>query len=72
MKPKKKENKTEKKMTLRTAMRMFEKLDTEPAHTSDIVEGLNVILNSNDISHMSRKGLYNALRFMGENLDRFS
>lgn len=53
-----------KKMSLKDAMKLFEQLETVPALESDIEEALNVIVNSNDISHMSRKGLHNVVWFL--------
>lgn len=59
-----------KKMSLKDAMTLFEQLETVPALESDIEEALNVIVNSNDISHMSRKGLHNVVWFLIENIER--
>lgn len=56
-------------MSLRPAMQLLENLDKEPKLTSEILAALNAVINSPDISHMSRKGLYMGLRYMVENLD---
>lgn len=59
-----------KKMSLKDAMKLFEQLETVPALESDIEVALNTIVNSNDISHMSRKGLHNVVWFLVENIER--
>lgn len=59
-----------KKMSLKDAMKLFEQLETVPALESDIEVALNTIVNSNDISHMSRKGLHNVIWFLVENIER--
>lgn len=59
-----------KKMSLKDAMKLFEQLETVPAPETDVEAALNTIINSNDISHMSRKGLHNVIWFLVENIER--
>lgn len=46
-----------KKMSLKAAMKLFEQLETVPAPKADVEAAINVIIHSEDISHMSRKGI---------------
>lgn len=57
-----------KKMSLKAAMKLFEQLETVPAPKADVEAAINVIINSEDISHMSRKGLHNVIWFLVDNL----
>lgn len=57
------------KMSLKTAIKLFENLDQQSVRTQILLDALNVVVNSQDISHMSRKGLYMCLRYIAENLD---
>jgi hypothetical protein len=57
-------------MSLKDAMKLFEQLGTVPASETDVEAALNTIINSNDISHMSRKGLHNVIWFFVENMER--
>ena len=59
-----------KKMSLKAAMKLFEQLETVPASKADVEAAINVIINSEDISHMSRKGLHNVIWFLVENIER--
>ena len=59
-------------MSLKSSMQLLANLDTQPKPTKDILKALNTVVNSPDISHMSRKGLYMALRYLAENLDTLS
>lgn len=61
---------SKKKMSLKSAIQLFEQLETVPATKADVVEAVNVIVNSNDIAHMSRKGLHNAIWFLVETIER--
>lgn len=56
-------------MSIKSAMSLFEKLESNPQSTSKIVDALNTIIISDDVAHMSRKGLRNALLYMAQNLD---
>lgn len=56
-------------MSVKSAMSLFEKLESNPQSTSKIVDALNTIIISDDVAHMSRKGLRNAILYMAQNLD---
>lgn len=56
-------------MSVKSAMSLFENLVDKPQKTSKIVDALNTIIISDDVAHMSRKGLRNAVLYMAENLD---
>jgi hypothetical protein len=62
--------KDKKTLSLKSAMKLFEQLDTIPASEEDVEAAMNTILNSNDIAHMSRKGLYNVVLFLVQNIER--
>lgn len=59
-----------KTMSLKSAMKLFEQLDTTPASEDDVEAAVNAVLTSRDISHMSRKGLYNLVLFLVQNIER--
>jgi hypothetical protein len=61
---------SKKKMSLKAAMQLFEQLETVPASATDVETAINVIINSNDISHMTRKGLHNVVWFLVDNIER--
>lgn len=58
------------RMSLKAAMKLFEQLETVSASKADVVEAVDVIINSDDIAHMSRKGLHNVIWFLVENIER--
>ena len=60
---------SKKKMSLKAAMKLFEQLETVPALKADVEAAINVIIHSEDISHMSRKGLHNVILFLVDNLE---
>ena len=60
---------SKKKMSLKAAMKLFEQLETVPAPKADVEAAINVIIHSEDISHMSRKGLHNVILFLVDNLE---
>lgn len=62
--------KDKKTLSLKSAIKLFEQLDTIPASEEDVEAAMNTILNSNDIAHMSRKGLYNVVLFLVQNIER--
>ena len=59
-----------KTMSLKSAMKLFEQLDTVPASEDDVEAAVNAVLTSKDISHMTRKGLYNLVLFLVQNIER--
>lgn len=59
-----------KTMSLKSAMKLFEQLDTVPAFEDDVEAAVNAVLTSKDISRMTRKGLYNLVLFLVQNIER--
>ena len=59
-------------MSVNKAMSLFENLEDKPRTTSEIVDALNTIILSDDLRHMTRKGLRNALLYMAQNLDNIA
>lgn len=58
--------------SLRSAIALLSELDIDAKPTSQIVESLNIVVNSQDIAHMNRKGLLNGLRYVVQNIDSLS
>lgn len=58
--------------SLRSAIALLSELDTNSKPISQIVESLNIVVNSQDIAHMNRKGLLNGLRYVVQNMDSLS
>lgn len=58
--------------SLRSAIALLSELDIDAKPISQIVESLNIVVNSQDIAHMNRKGLLNGLRYVVQNIDSLS
>ena len=58
--------------SLRSAIALLSELDVDAKPISRIIESLNIVVNSQDIAHMSRKGLLNGLRYVVQNIDSLS
>lgn len=58
--------------SLRSAIALLSELDTNSKPIPQIVESLNIVVNSHDIAHMNRKGLLNGLRYVVQNIDSLS
>lgn len=56
------------RMSLKHAMKVLEQLDTSPANLKDIEDAINTVIHSDDIAHMSRKGLYNTICVLVDNI----
>ena len=58
--------------SLRSAIALLSELDIDAKPIFQIIESLNIVVNSQDIAHMNRKGLLNGLRYVVQNIDSLS
>ena len=58
-------------MTLKDAIKLFEQIETVPAVATDVETAINIIVNSDDFSQMSCKGLHNVIWFLVEHMERY-
>lgn len=53
-------------------MKLLSKIDETPMPVDQIIDALNTTVNSQDVAHMNRKGLFNGLRYIVQNLNSLS
>lgn len=58
--------------SLRSAIALLSELDIDAKPISQIIESLNIVVNSQDVAHMNRKGLLNGLQYVVQNLNSLS